>query len=62
MPNRALRDAQPTEQAICEVAVQLIPQVGYQSITLRPLATQVGVSPDTLYLCHHGKIFCQKIL
>ncbi|MBS7725102.1 TetR/AcrR family transcriptional regulator [Pseudomonas lalucatii] len=58
MPNRALREARPTEQAIREAAIQLISKIGFDSMSLRQLATQAGVNPGTLYLYYQGKRSC----
>lgn len=55
MPNSAIRDTLQTEQAIREAAVQLISKVGYESMSLRQLASQAGVNPGTLYLYYQGK-------
>ena len=51
----AARSSRATEQAIREAAIQLISKVGYESMTLRQLAAQAGVSTCTLYLYHQGK-------
>lgn len=55
MPNSAIKDTLQTEQAIREAAVQLISKIGYESMSLRQLATQAGVNPGTLYLYYQGK-------
>lgn len=55
MPKNAIRDTPQTEQAIREAAVQLISKIGYESMSLRQLATQAGVNPGTLYLYYQGK-------
>jgi AcrR family transcriptional regulator len=55
MPNSAIRDARPTEQAIRAAAIQLISKIGFESMSLRQLAIQAGVNPGTLYLYYQGK-------
>ncbi|MNF44876.1 HTH-type transcriptional repressor KstR2 [compost metagenome] len=55
MPKSAFRDTPQTEQAIRTAAVQLISKIGYESMSLRQLATQAGVNPGTLYLYYQGK-------
>lgn len=55
MPDKALKNAECTEQAIREAAILLISKIGYESMSLRQLATQAGVNPGTLYLYYKGK-------
>lgn len=48
-------NARRTEQAIRDAAIRLIARAGYESMTLRQLAAQAGVSTCTLYLYHQSK-------
>ncbi len=54
MPAHA-HHALSTEQAIRSAAIELIARNGYESMSLRQLASQAGINTGTLYLYYQGK-------
>ena len=49
MARTAGSDGEKTEAAIREAAIELIARYGYEAMSMRQLATEVGVQPGSLY-------------